>query len=125
MPFDFFKKKKEKKKEKKGEIKGETKEKEERKSHFLPLVLIEPHITEKATSLQKQNQYTFKVLKRATKNEIKKAVEDLFGVHVASVRIINIPPKKKRFGRKEGKKTGFKKAIVKVKEGEKIEILPK
>ena len=127
MPFEIVKKrKKEEKKEEEREEKREITQKErERKESIASFVLIEPHITEKSTRLQKQNQYVFKVFKKATKNEIKKAVESLFGVHVESVRVINVPPKKKRLGRIEGKKSGYKKAIVKIKEGEKIEILPK
>jgi large subunit ribosomal protein L23 len=84
-----------------------------------------PHITEKATDLTKKNQYVFKVFAKANKIEIKKAVESLYGVNVIKVRIVNIPSKKRRVGRTIGKKSGYKKAIVKIAEGQKIEVLPR
>lgn len=88
-------------------------------------VLDIPHVTEKATDLVKKNQYTFKVFKNTNKSEIKKAVENLYGIDVKSVKIINIPSKKRRLGRTMGRKPGYKKAIVKIAEGQKIEILPR
>jgi len=88
-------------------------------------VLKEPHITEKATFLEKENKYVFKVYPRSNKIEIKKAVEGLYGVSVSEVNIINVSPKKRRLGRTEGWKKGYKKAIVKLKEGQKIELLPR
>jgi len=84
-----------------------------------------PHVTEKATDLTKKNQYIFKIFSRANKTEIKKAIESLYGVDVISVRIVKIPPKKRRLGRISGWRKGYKKAIVKIKEGEKIEVLPR
>lgn len=86
-------------------------------------VLISPHITEKASLLESENKYVFKVRKNANKIQVKRAVEAFYGVKVLSVRIVNIPPKKRRLGRIEGKKKGCKKAIVKIREGEKIQIL--
>lgn len=88
-------------------------------------ILKIPHITEKATDLVKNNQYVFKVWPEANKVEIKKAIEDLYGVDVLSVKIINVPPKQRRLGRIRGWRKGFKKAIVKIKEGQKIEVLPR
>jgi len=87
--------------------------------------LIAPHITEKATALAKDNKYIFKVFKKANKNEIKKAVENLYKVNVLDVKIINIPRKRRRLKGRLGWKKGYKKAIVKIKEGEKIEVIPK
>jgi len=84
-----------------------------------------PHITEKATDLTEKNQYVFRVFANTNKIEIKKAVESLYGVNVMRVRIINIPSKKRRVGRTIGKKPGYKKAIVKIAEGQKIEVLPR
>ena len=83
----------------------------------------QPHISEKATYLSEKNQYIFKVLPGFNKNEIKNAVEGLYGVDVLSVRMVKIPAKKRRIGRTQGFKKGYKKAIVKIKEGQKIEIL--
>ena len=88
-------------------------------------ILKEPHVTEKATDLTKENQYVFKVFPRANKVEIKKAVEDLYGVDVLGVKIIKVPRKRRRLGRFEGWRKGYKKAIVKIKEGQKIEVLPR
>ncbi len=87
--------------------------------------LESPHITEKATELAKENQYVFKVLKGTNKNEIKRAIKSLYKVDVQKVRIINIPPHRIKLGKIEGWKKGYKKAIIKIKEGQKIEVLPR
>ena len=88
-------------------------------------VLKAPHVTEKATDLVKKNQYAFKVFPKANKFRIKKAVEGLYGVDVVSVKIVNVPAKKRRLGRISGLRKGYKKAIIKIKEGQKIEVLPR
>ena len=88
-------------------------------------VLKTPQVTEKATGLVGQNQYVFKVWPRANKVETKKAIEDLYGVDVISVKIIKVPRKRRRLGRISGWRRGYKKAIVKIKEGQKIEVLPR
>ena len=88
-------------------------------------ILISPQITEKATDLAQKNQYVFKVFPKANKTEIKKAIEDLYKVEVSDVKIINVPKKRRRLGRISGWKKGYKKAIVKIKEGQKIEVLPR
>lgn len=89
-------------------------------------VLVFPHVTEKATDLEKDNKYIFRVFKIANKIEIKKAVESLYGVNVEDVAIINIPRKKRRAGRqREGWRRGYKKAIVKIQKDQKIEIMPR
>jgi len=108
----------------KKEIKTEKPEKEKRKDIFCQ-ILKAPQITEKATDLIKQNQYVFKVYPKANKSEIKKAVENFYGVNVVSVRIVKIPRKQRRIGRISGWKKGYKKAIVKIKGGQKIEMLPR
>jgi large subunit ribosomal protein L23 len=86
-------------------------------------VVKEPHISEKATMLSEGNQYTFKVYSDTNKIEIKKAIEGVYGVNVLSVNIVKIPKKKRRLGKVQGFKAGHTKAIVKIKEGQKIEIL--
>ncbi len=86
-------------------------------------IVREPHISEKATNLGEVNQYVFKVFPRANKNEIKKAIEAIYGVDVLAVNIITIPAKKRRLGKTTGFKKGHKKAIVKIRAGQKIEIL--
>lgn len=88
-------------------------------------ILKQPHITEKATALTEKNQYIFNVFAKANKPEVKKAIEGLYGVEVVAVRMINIPAKKRRLGRISGWKQGYKKAIIKIKEGQKIEVLPR
>lgn len=86
-------------------------------------ILKSPHVTEKASFLAEQNKYIFKVWPRAHKLEIGKAIEDLYGVKVTAVRIINIPKKAKRIGKSQGFKSGFKKAIISLKKGQKIEVI--
>lgn len=88
-------------------------------------ILYTPHITEKATSLAENNKYVFKVWPRTNKTEIKKAVEGLYGVQVTKVKIINVAGKEIKRGKQTGVSKGYKKAIVGVKEGQKIEILPR
>ena len=88
-------------------------------------VLKTPHVTEKATDLTKKNQYLFKIWPGANKLEVKKAIKDLYGVDVLSVKIINVPSKRRRLGRISGWRKGYKKAIVRIKEGQKIEVLPR
>lgn len=83
----------------------------------------QPHISEKATNLSEANQYTFEVLPNYNKHEIKNAIEGIYGVNVLSVNIIKIPSKKRRLGKTEGFRKAYKKAIIKIKEGQKIEIL--
>lgn len=83
----------------------------------------QPHISEKASYLSEKNQYTFDVSPNYNKNEIKKAVEGLYKVNVLSVNVIKIPAKKRRLGATEGFRKAYNKAVVKIKEGQKIEIL--
>ena len=84
-------------------------------------VLRRPLITEKSTALKEtQRTLGFEVHRDATKPEIKKAVETLFGVKVQDVRIANVHGKVKRQGRYSGKRPDWKKAYVVLKEGEKM-----
>ena len=87
-------------------------------------LIQKPLVTEKSTVLQDiRNQYAFKVEPDANKSEIKKAVETLFEVHVEKVRIMNMPGKfRRRFGR-PARTSGWKKALVTLREGEQIEIV--
>jgi large subunit ribosomal protein L23 len=134
--FDFFKRKKkqvEKPKEAEKPLKvkvakkpKETKKPQKKRSESLAWkALKSPHVSEKATDLVAKNQYTFKILPGTNKIEIKKAVENLYGVDVAKVNIIKIPSKRKRLGKIRGWRKGYKKAIVKLKQGQKIEVLPR
>ena len=87
----------------------------------LAQVLVAPIISEKATRIaEKQNQVLFKVLRNATKPEIKAAVELMFKVEVASVQTVNQLGKTKRFGRSIGRRDHVKKAYVCLKPGQEI-----
>jgi len=83
-----------------------------------------PHITEKAHNLIKNRQYIFNVAPRANKTEIKKAIENIYNVKVINVQTITIPTKTRRLGRVIGKKSGYKKAVITLKEGYTLEIMP-
>lgn len=87
-------------------------------------IIIEPIVTEKSVYLRDNyNQYAFKVAKDATKPEIKKAVEELFKVKVVDVKVINVKPKRRRLRtRRYGYTSSWKKAYVKLKEGDRIPI---
>lgn len=82
-------------------------------------IIFKPLVTEKATNLMEGNKYAFIVDKRANKIEIRKAVEELFGVKVDAVNTMNISGKPKRVGIHRGYKPDRKKAIVTLKEGSK------
>lgn len=85
-------------------------------------IIIAPVITEKSMANRQNNVYTFKVAKDATKDEIKRAIEEAFKVSVKSVNTLNTKSKKKRVGRYSGRTKTYKKAIVTVAEGSSIEI---
>jgi len=87
-------------------------------------VLIGPLLTEKGTLMKEQeNKVLFKVAKAANKIEIKKAVEDIFKVKVGNVTTMNYQGKKKRMGKHAGKRSDWKKAIVTLKKGEKLDFI--
>jgi large subunit ribosomal protein L23 len=83
-------------------------------------ILRKPRITEKAYSLNAQNRYVFEVSEGASKPQIKRAVEAVYGVHVVSVNTVSLPSRVRRFGRALGRKSGVKKAMVEIKEGESL-----
>ncbi|MBF0384891.1 MAG: 50S ribosomal protein L23 [Candidatus Omnitrophica bacterium] len=78
--------------------------------------------TEKGTLLEEERKYLFQVSRNANKIEIKKAVEEIYKVKVERVNVINVVGKTKRVRMAEGKTTPWKKAIVTLKEGQKIEV---
>lgn len=87
-------------------------------------LLRQPLVTEKSVNLSSlKNQYAFAVAPGATKNEVKKVIQDLYGVKVWRVNILNTQGKKRRVGRYEGFKPGFKKAIVFLDKEDKIEVI--
>jgi len=84
-------------------------------------VILRPVITEKSTWLKEKNKVVcFEVNPRANKKEIKKAVEQLFKIKVERIWVQNKKGKKRRLGRSEGRRKDWKKAFVKLKEGEKM-----
>lgn len=86
-------------------------------------VLIAPVISEKTfTLVQAHNQYTFRVLDSAHKTVVRQAVEEQFDVTVTDVRIVNVRSKPKRRGHTRGRRPGWKKAIVELKPGDRIEL---
>ena len=85
-------------------------------------VLLAPVVSEKSYSLIEDRKYTFKVHPDAHKTQIRQAVEQLFDVHVQSVRVLKVQAKPKRRGLARGIRPGWKKAIVQLREGETIEI---
>jgi large subunit ribosomal protein L23 len=85
-------------------------------------VLLAPVVSEKSYSLITDRKYTFKVHGDAHKTQIRQAVEDLFGVEVQAVNISKVQSKPKRRGLTRGRRPGWKKAIVQLKEGHSIEI---
>ncbi len=87
-------------------------------------VLLAPRMTEKSTMIgERSNQYVFKVTSDSNKTEIKNAVEKLFEVVVESVRIVNVKGKSKTFKLRTGKRNDWKKAYVRVQEGQVIDFL--
>lgn len=82
-------------------------------------VIIKPVITEKSMDDAQNRKYTFKVAKSANKTEIKQALEEIFGIEIAKVNVMNVKGKVKRMGRSIGRTPDSKKAIVTLKEGSK------
>ena len=135
--LDKFKKEKSKKKETKKitekkvkEAEKEVKEVKEigeiKESKGISPASLIKHvwITEKAGNLVNLRQYTFIIKREANKPRIKKAVEIIYGVKVISVNIVNIKGKPRRMGRTLGRTSSYKKAIVTLKEGQKIDVMP-
>ncbi len=86
-------------------------------------VIIRPVISEKSYNLiETDGQYTFQVDRRANKNQIKRAVENAFDVSVAKVNTVNVKSKPKRQGLTRGRTSTWKKAVVKLADGERIEL---
>lgn len=86
-------------------------------------ILLRPLLTERSNTLKDSfNQYTFKVALDCNKAEVRRAVEELFKVEVQAVRTQIVPGKARRMGRYEGMRPDWKKAIVTLKKGQKIDI---
>jgi large subunit ribosomal protein L23 len=85
-------------------------------------VLIRPVVSEKSYEQISRNQYTFRVHQNAHKTQVRQAVEQLFDVKVERVNIVKVQPKPKRRGAFKGTKPGWKKAVVRLRKGDSIEI---
>lgn len=88
----------------------------------VPAVLVQPRVSEKAGHLASLNKYVFKVKTSANKIEVKKAVESAYKVRVTQVNMVVNRGKHRTYGRTSGKTSDFKKAIVTLKKGDKIEL---
>lgn len=85
-------------------------------------IIQAPHVSEKATyGADQRRQHVFRVAPDATKPEIKTAVERIFKVKVDSVQVLNVKGKNKRFGRIEGRRPGWRKAVVRLQAGHDID----
>jgi large subunit ribosomal protein L23 len=86
-------------------------------------IIIKPVISEKSYNLiETESQYTFQVDKRANKNQIKRAIEEAFDVKVHKVNTVNVKSKPKRQGFYRGRTATWKKAVIRLTEGERIEL---
>lgn len=114
-------------KEEKKEAKAHDKKKSE---HVVKLtdkslafrVLIKPLVTEKSAIAEHGNKYSFMVAKTANKNQIKIAIEEIYGVKPSQVNVANIEGRRVRFGRTMGKRNDYKKAIITLPQGKTIDI---
>lgn len=85
-------------------------------------VLVAPHMSEKSARVSATgNQFVFRVRTDATRNDVKHAVEFMFDVKVDGVQVMNQPGKKRRFGGIQGRRSGFKKAYVRLAAGQTID----
>lgn len=98
-----------------------VKEAENRTSPIIGGAVLGAHVTEKTAS-RNEGTYVFKVAGSANKTAVKRAIENRFNVKVEKVRVLNSPGKERRRGRQIGWRSGFKKALVTLREGQTIEI---
>ena len=98
---------------------------EQIKNERLFTVLRAPHISEKSARLQEHNQYVFEVMQGADKQQVKDAVEAMFNVKVHSVNLVNVKGKVKSFRQRPGSRNGWRKAYVRLHEGQTIDVTAK
>ncbi len=96
--------------------------KKTRKYYNAYKILAKPLVTEKASSVGVENKYIFQVAPKANKIEIAKAIQEVYGVKPVNVNIIKVRGKKTRYGRVQGKRKDWKKAIIKLPVGKSIKI---
>jgi len=87
-------------------------------------VLLGGVVSEKSANAAESNQVIFRVASDATKPEIRRAVELMFDVDVVNVHVLNVKGKSKRFGAMQGKRSDWRKAYVRLKEGQNIDLMP-
>jgi large subunit ribosomal protein L23 len=95
------------------------------KNEYLYGVLIAPHISEKSARIQENSQYVFEISASADKAKVKAAVEALFNVKVESVNLVNVKGKVKTFRFRPGRRQGWRKAYVRLQEGQTIDVTAK
>ena len=88
-------------------------------------VLRAPHVSEKTARLQETNQYVFEIAAGATKADVKAAVEQLFSVKVEQVNVLNVKGKTKAFRSRNGRRGDWRKAYVRLAEGQSIDVMAK
>jgi large subunit ribosomal protein L23 len=88
-------------------------------------VLLAPHVSEKAARAQEANQYVFEVAPEATKADVKAAIEELFSVKVEAVNVLNVKGKSKSFRQRAGRRGGWRKAYVRLADGQTIDVMAK
>nr|YP_009315790.1 Ribosomal protein L23 [Trichogloeopsis pedicellata]SCW24448.1 Ribosomal protein L23 [Trichogloeopsis pedicellata] len=93
-------------------------------SLYLTDLVHKPILTDKTTRLFEDNQYCFTVRQNTNKKDIKQAIEQIFNVKVVSVNTLRQPMRKRRVGKFIGRKTLYKKAIIKLRSGDKITLFP-
>ena len=86
-------------------------------------VLRAPHISEKTARLQESSQYVFEVASDATKADVKAAIEQMFSVNVQTVNVLNVKGKAKSFRRRAGRRSGWRKAYVRLADGQTIDVM--
>ena len=94
------------------------------KAHVAHNVIVRPHISEKSVSKNTEGKYVFEIYSGVSKKDITSAIEDLYGVKVEKVNRVSVKPKNKRYRKNVGSKTRHDKAVVTLKEGHGIEVLP-
>ena len=87
-------------------------------------VLLGGVVSEKSANVAESNQVIFRVASDATKPEIRRAVELMFDVDVENVHVLNVKGKSKRFGQMQGKRSDWRKAYIRLKEGDSIDFMP-
>lgn len=120
--FNVFKKARKKEAPKAEEKKQEKTGALSKASPFVSKEIIKLHIAEKSTLLNEKGIYVFEISRKTNKVMVRRAIKEKYGVLPRKVNIINIPSKKISFRGKKGTKRGFKKAMVFLKKGDKIEI---